>query len=97
MFSLELGVTLATATVRNDTEVIDIGALFGGEVASAISEAAAYGYSDLDAMIADAYSIKKVRLHLAEARWEHDMAENNWNRDIETMHFPLTFKPAAKH
>ena len=45
-------------------------------------------------MIDDAHSIKKVRLHLAEARWEHDFAQNNWNRDIETMHFPLTFKPA---
>ncbi len=97
MFSTELGVTLATATVRSETEVIDITALFGAEVADAILEATTYGYSDLDSMIADAYSIKKVRLHLAEARWEHDMAENNWNRDIESMHFPLTFKPAAKH
>jgi hypothetical protein len=97
MFSTELGVTIATATVRSDTEVIDISALFGSEVADAILEATTYGYSDLDSMIADAHSIKKVRLHLAEARWENDMAENSWNRDIETMHFPLTFKPAAKH
>lgn len=94
MFSNDLGVTIATATVHSDNDVIDIGAIFGDETASAIHEAASYGYSDLDEMIADAYSIKKVRLHLAEARWEHDLAQNNWNRDIETLHFPLTFKPA---
>lgn len=94
MFSLALGVTLATATVRNETDVIDISSLFGNEVAEAIVEASNHRYSDLNAMIDDAHSIKKVRLHLAEARWEHDFAQNNWNRDIETMHFPLTFKPA---
>jgi len=96
MFSLALGVTLATATVRNDSDVIDIGTLFGPEVSDAIHEASTYGYSDLDAMIESAHSIRQVRMHLAEARWEHDFAQNNWNRDIETMHFPLTFKP-AKH
>jgi hypothetical protein len=97
MYSNDLGMTIATATVRSESEVIDIGAIFGDETAQAIHEAASYGYSDLNEMIENAHNIKKVRLHLAEARWEHDMAENNWNRDIETMHFPLTFKPAAKH
>ena len=96
MFAQNLGLTLATATVHSDSDLIDVSAVFSDEVEAAIEFAQRIGYSQLDQMIDEMHSIKLVRLHLAQARWEHEEDVSDATRATETMFYPLTFKPATR-
>jgi hypothetical protein len=96
MYAQSLGLTLATTTVRSDSEVVDVASIFSDEVEAAINFAAATGYSQLDLMIDEAHSIRLVRLHLAQARWEHEEDVQAAQQAAETAVYPLQFKPATR-
>ena len=96
MFAQHLGLTLATATVQSASDLIDVTAVFRDEVEAAIEFAQRVEYSQLDQMIDEMHSIKLVRLHLAQARWEHEEDVSEATRANETTLYPLTFKPATR-
>lgn len=96
MYAQSLGLTLATATVHSDSEVVDVASLFSDEVNAALEFAASTGYSQYDLMVEESHSIRLVRLHLAQARWEHEEDETAAQRAVETVSYPLQFRPAKR-
>lgn len=96
MFIQDLGLTIATATVHSASDLVDVAAIFSDEVASAIEEALLSGYSGIDEMIEDRHSIRLVRRHLAQSRWEQEQDPDD-DASIDTsLTFPLTFKPGSR-
>lgn len=57
-----------------------------------IFEAAVLGYSNLDQM-AKELSPGARRMHLAQARWEAQVSA----KELESIQFPVTFKPSSLH